>query len=269
MQHPSNCLLHMIHTIDKKAKTSRTHFDSVNEFVNLMEGKDFKEHKDYVSGYISKDFTGVTSWTEAADLQRQGYIPKGGFDLDIEVTPTIEPRDTFVMDYCGIFPDVAVYLSGEPMNMVNYMQQEAEVKVLKLAIQCNCNGGVEAKRLIKHSEEVFHAVRWAQSKGYQVELVALLYNQMSSATETFTITLMKQGDVLSASRIAAAIHVSLFRCFWFTWAYKTYGGAGSSMRPPSIIDGYHVIPSTEFKGGKSVADIITDILQQQETSIPA
>ena len=269
MQHPSNCILHMIHTIDKKAKSSRTHFDSVTELVNLMDSKDFKQHKDYVSGYISKDFTGVTSWTEAADLQRQGYIPKGGFDLDIEVTPTIENRDAFVMDYCGIFPDVAVYLSGEPMNMVNYVQQEAEVKVLKLAIQCNCNGMTDAKQMIKHSEEVFHAVRWAQSKGFQVELVALLYNQMGSALETFTISLMKQGDVLSASRIAAAIHVSLFRCFWFTWAYKTYGGAGSSMRPPSIIDGYHVIPSTEFKRGKSVTEIVSDILEQQQTSIPA
>lgn len=259
----------MIHTINKKAKTSRTHFDSVNELISLMDSKAYEKHKNSIKGFISKDFTGVANWAEAIDLQRQGYIPKGGFDLDISISPTLESRDTFVMDYCGIFPDVAVYLSGEPMNMVNYVQQEAEVKVLKLAIQCNCNGMTDASEMIKHSEEVFHAVRWAQSKGFQVELVALLYNDMGSATETFTITLMKQGDVLSASRIAAAIHVSLFRCFWFTWAYATYNNAGSSMIPPSIIDGYHVIPSTEFKRGKSVTDIVSNILQQQETSIPA
>jgi hypothetical protein len=269
VQHPNNCILNMIHTIDKKAKTSRTHFDSVNEFISLMDSKAYKAHKEQTTCYISKDFTGVSNWSEAIDLQRQGYIPKGGFDLDISVSPTIEARDEFVMDYCGIFPDVAVYLSGEPMNMVNYVQQEAEVRVLKLAIQCNCNGMTDAKEMIKHSEEVFHAVRWAQSKGFQVELVALLYNDMGSVTETFTITLMKQGDVLSASRIAAAIHVSLFRCMWFTWAYAKYDSAGGSMNPPRIIDGYHVIPSTEFKRGKSVTDIVSNILHQQETSILA
>ena len=259
----------MIHTIDKKAKTSRTHFESVNELSDLMNSKAYEKYKNDVKTYITMGFTGVSTWNEAMQLQRQGYIPKGGFDLDISVSPTIENRDTFVMDYCGIFPDVAVYLSGEPMNMVNYVNKEAEVKVLKLAIQCNCNGMTEASEMIQHSEEVFHAVRWAQSKGYQVELVALLYNHMGNATETFTINLMKQGDVLSASRIAAAIHVSLFRCMWFTWAYATYKNAGSSMIPPSIIDGYHVIPSTEFKRGKSVTEIVSNILQKQESSIPA
>ena len=268
MQHPNNCILHMIHTIDKKAKTSRTHFTSVNELLQHMNHPSMESSVSEQKQRRSRDFTGVANWDEALQLQRQGYIPEGGFDLDISVSPTLETRDEFTMDYCGIFPDVAVYLSGEPMNMVNYVQQEAEVKVLKLAIQCNCNGGVEAKRLIKHSEEVFHAVRWAQSKGFQVELVALLYNDMGKAVETFTIDLMKQGDVLSASRIAAAIHVSLFRCFWFAWAYATYGNCGGSVKPPAVVDGYHVIPSTEFIRG-SVSDVVRNIIETQNSSIPA
>jgi hypothetical protein len=260
----------MIHTTDRKSQKVRTHFESVTELLAYMNDDSMKQSVKEQSQRKNKEFTGVANWSEAIDLQRQGYIPDGGFDLDISVSPTIEARDEFVMDYCGIFPDVAVYLSGEQMNMVNYLVQEVEVRVLRLAVQCNCNGFVDAKDIIKHSEQVFHAVRWAQSKGFQVELVALLYNEVRAGVETFTINLMKQGDVLSASRIAAAMHVSLFRCFWFAWAYAKYGSAGGSKRPPMVLDGYHVIPSTEFMpSGKSVKDVVRGILEQQESSILA
>lgn len=263
----------MIHTITKvndRQYTARTHFDSVNELVETINTKPFDKDRKAISERIDKDFFGVSSWKECTKLQASGYVPKGGFDLDIEVNPTLETKEEFVMDYAGIMPDVGVYLSGEPQCMVNYFTSEAEVKVLKLAIQCNCNGGYTAQQLIKHSEEVFHAVRWAQSKGYQIELVALLYNSMGSTEETFTITLMKQGDVISASRIAAAIHVSLFRCLWFTWAYKTYGSCGGSINPPEKVDDYYVIPSTEFLKSKqlTVQNAVKEIIEKT-SSIPA
>ena len=269
MQHPTNCSIDMIHTIDKEKKTSRTHFDSVNELIETINSKEFAKDKERVSSYMMLDFHGVKTFDEGLKLQKTGYVPKGGFDLDIEVRPTLEVQEHFEMDFAGIMPDVGVFLSGEPQCMVNYIQFESEVKVLKIAVQCNCNGGWSADYLIKHSEEVFHAIRWAQSKGFQVELVALMYNDMGSVRETFTITLMKAGDVLSASRIAAAIHVSLFRCLWFTWAYKTYGNCGGSENPPKEIDGYKVIPSTEFLREKkmSVHDAVKQIVEQ--TSIPA
>jgi hypothetical protein len=259
----------MIHTIDKDKGTSRTHFDSVNELIETINSKGFDVAKQQASSYMMPEFHGVKTFDEGIKLQQTGYVPKGGFDLDIEVRPTLEVKEHFEMDFAGIMPDVGVFLSGEPQCMVNYIQSDAEVKILKIAVQCNCNGGWAAKDLIKHSEEVFHAIRWAQSKGYQVELVALMYNCMGSVTETFTITLMKAGDVLSASRIAAAIHVSLFRCLWFAWAYKSYGNCGGSKNPPKEIDGYKVIPSTEFLKEKkmSVHDAVKQIVEQ--TSIPA
>jgi|694.fasta_scaffold33863_4 hypothetical protein len=267
----------MIHTITKvndRERKARTHFDSVNELVETINSKPFDKYRKEIKEAIYDGFYGVKSWSQCETLQKSGYVPDGGFSLDIEVNPTLENREEFVMDYGGIMPDVGVYLSGEPQCMVNYFTSEAEVKVLKLAIQCNCNGGYTAQQLIKHSEEVFHAVRWAQSKGYQIELVALLYNSMYSeritTEETFTITLMKQGDVISASRIAAAIHVSLFRCLWFTWANKTYGSCGGSINPPEKVDDYYVIPSTEFlqKKKMNVENAVKEIIEKT-SSIPA
>jgi hypothetical protein len=214
------------------------------------------------------EFTLTKSLEDALKIMDNGHTPKGGFE-PFDVPPTDFETQSATWDVVGAVPDIGVYLSGMPMNMIDIAPSTEQKRFVKLAVQVNCNGGTSADKMQRFNDQVYHAISSLKAQGVEVELSALVYNDVNkSRIECMLIDILKQGEVFNPSMLSAAMHVSFFRRIWFAWTYKNYDTCGGSLNPPSVVgDGYHVIPSTEFQGRSfDLKQFILDCADKDEQS---
>jgi hypothetical protein len=216
--------------------------------------------RDYEEATLTK------SLAHALEIMDKGHTPKGGFEA-FDVPPTDFETQSATWDVVGAVPDIGVYLSGMPMNMIDITPSIEQKRFVKIAVQVNCNGYVDASDMQLFNDKVYHAISSLKAQGIEVEMSALLFNDVSSSrTECLLVDILKQGEVFNPSMLSAAMHVSFFRRIWFAWAYHHYDTCGGSDRPPSIVgDGYHVVPSTEFQGRSfDLKQFILDCVSKDE-----
>ena len=217
-------------------------------------------------GALYEEATLTKSLAHALEIMDKGHTPKGGFEA-FDVPATDFETQSATWDVVGAVPDIGVYLSGMPMNMIDITPSIEQKRFVKIAVQVNCNGGTSADSMQKFNDKVYHAISSLKAQGVEVEMSALLYNDVSqSRTECLLIDILKQGEVFNPSMLSAAMHVSFFRRIWFAWAYHKYDTCGGSLRPPSIVgDGYHVVPSAEFQGrGFDLKQFILECVSKDE-----
>lgn len=192
-------------------------------------------------------FYGTKSLAAALDIMDKGFIPDGGFDA-FDVPPSEYEVQTVSWDVVGSVPDIGVYLSGMPLNMIEATPSLEQKRFVKLAVQVNCNAGYDADDMQRFNNQVYHAITSLKAQGVEIELSALLYNRVGSGTECLLVDILKQGEVFNPSMLSAAMHVSFFRRIWFAWTNEVYKDFGASRSAPEVVgDGYHTIPNIEFQ----------------------
>lgn len=224
----------------------RHHFNSLYEFIQATE----KKHKDKGSptGYVYFDnpqFIGLTRGEkEYEEILAKGWIPDSGFRFSGDIAYSEGSAIAIEHQEYGFMPDVSRYLSGEQEFMFQMTEQPAPVRQVKVAVQMNCNAGIDASEMMDYNARLIAAVKQLQSQGIEVLLRGFFYNDVDG-NELLTIDLVNNG-VVNPSIIGTALHTSNFRVTWFRWAYANYGNVGGSRKPDSEIDGYQVLPSVEF-----------------------
>lgn len=226
---------------------------------------------DGVRGSYSKSWCGVTTFAEAVDLQRKGYIPKGG----VVKLPT--PMDDLQQIYMeramvGQIPDPDAWLRGEPEAMYNVVQMVEQQPAVHLAVMMNVLGGIDGDQQQKHADEVYRCIRHYQQQGYPVTLTALFYNDMLMAGchELLQVELCREGQVISPATLGSAFHLSFYRVLWFNWAYIHYDNCGGSRTPPEYVDNGTriVIPSCQFLPPRtSVAEYVADRVKKRRAEM--
>jgi hypothetical protein len=237
--------------------TINLHF-SFSEFISRVRVITSKAGYDsYSSSYALAD---------AFEIMDKGYTPKGGFEA-FDVPPSDFEVQTATWDVVGSVPDIGVFLSGHPLCMIDIAPSTEKKRFVKLAVQVNCNGDVAARDMQLFNDKVYHAISSLKAQGVEVEMAALLYNNVGkSRKECLLVDVLKQGEVFNPSMLSAAMHVSFFRKIWFEWTYHHYDTCGGSENAPSMVgDGYHVVPSIEFQGrGFDLKQFILDCVSRDE-----
>lgn len=211
-------------------------------------------------------YCSTQSLADAFEIMDKGHTPQGGFEA-FDVPPSDFETQTATWDVVGAVPDIGVYLSGMPMNMIDITPSTEQKRFVKLAVQVNCNGDVSAKHMQIFNDKVYHAISSLKAQGVEVEMAAMLYNNVGKGrTECLLVDVLKQGEVFNPSMLSAAMHVSFFRKIWFEWTYHHYDTCGGSEQAPSMVDdGYHVVPSIEFQGrGFDLKQFILDCVSKDE-----
>lgn len=182
--------------------------------------------------------------------------------LDVENQETEqELTQTFDLDVCGFFPDVAAYLSGDPCNMVTVVDTFADKeKVLNVIWQNDAHSKIKAKEIQECAARVINVILGLEKLGYKVNL----YYGYSAADDEKNaigalVKVKNSDEYLDTLRLAyPLVSASMKRRHMFSYIEKTPGvpvsfcwGYGYPAKISDTfkdkIDGMTVINFADFK----------------------
>ena len=199
--------------------------------------------------------------------------------LDVENQETEqEITQTFDLDVCGFFPDVAAYLSGDPCNMITVVDTFADKeKVLNIIWQNDAHSKIKAKDIQECAARVINVILGLEKLGYKVNL----YYGYSAADDEGNaigalVKIKNSDEYIDTLRLAyPLVSASMKRRHMFSYIEKTPGvpvsfcwGYGYPAKISNTfkdkIDGMTVINFADFKD-KSCDYIKDYILGQNKT----
>lgn len=157
------------------------HFDSLNEFIRIINSRKMNEHFAYYYGSVErgqactngKDFTGTRDWAEADGYLRNGYPEGAKAMLDegrgIKVDE-VQQRKKFAIDRVGSMPHVPNAIIGLPKNMVRRVNEPKRTKAVSIYYDFSANGGVSSDTLSTGGRNIYATIRYLEQRGYRVEL---------------------------------------------------------------------------------------------------
>ena len=147
--------------------------------------------------------------------------------LDVENQETEqEVTQTFDLDVCGFFPDVAAYLSGDPCNMVTVVDTFADKeKVLNIIWQNDADSSIKAKYIQECAARVINVILGLEKLGYKINLY-YGYSAKNEDNDTVgaIIKIKNSDEYLDTLRLAyPLISASMKRRHMFRYLEKTPG----------------------------------------------
>ena len=167
--------------------------------------------------------------------------------LDIENQETEqEVTQTFDLDVCGFFPDVAAYLSGDPCNMVNVVDTFADKeKVLNIIWQNDAYAKIKAKEIQECAARVINVILGLEKLGYKVNLY-YGYSAADNVKNTIgaLVKIKNSDEYIDTLRLAyPLVSASMKRRHMFSYLEKTPGVPGGFRwaygKPIKITEAYH------------------------------
>lgn len=265
-------------------------FESISEFNDYLGENvpqsgfypDCGSHADtprgkYFAYYGTKSFEEADNMLNFGDDKLAKMLQAELLDVENQETEQ-EITQTFDLDVCGFFPDVAAYLSGDPCNMVTVVDTFADKeKVLNIIWQNDAHAKIKAKEIQECAARVINVILGLEKLGYKVNL----YYGYSSRDDDYNtvgalVKIKNSDEYIDTLRLAyPLVSASMKRRHMFSYLEKTPGvpsgfcaGYGQPIKITEAyqkeIDGMTVLNFMYFKD-KS-CDFIKDyILGQNKT----
>ena len=196
--------------------------------------------------------------------------------LDVENQDTEqEVTQTFDLDVCGFFPDVAAYLSGDPCNMVTMVDTFADKeKVLNIIWQNDAHAKIKAKEIQECAARVINVILGLEKLGYKINL----YYGYSSRDDEYNtvgalVKIKNSDEYIDTLRLAyPLVSASMKRRHMFSYLEKTPGVPGGFRwaygKPLKITEAYSQqiegMTVINFMGFRSMScDFIKDYILGQ------
>ena len=264
----------------------------LHELVDAMHWAKERSATPGTGSYSSVDgsakFCATDSIDEYADMLEKGWAAgvTGVEGLD-GVSTDHEERLQFVPDVGGAFAVVPAYIAGHPQCMLTQRRLTTDnERGLTLVIDASFNATVGASTVLAYARAVMRLVAWLTAERIQVAIYACIHVDLYGIDVTYTVPIMRAGDVLQPERIAAIAHPSFLRRAWFALLEReaeeyglpgtvkaTKAGYGRSQKPElatlarMIDEAYSVILLPKPGNGnpdRAVRDAITLKLKQKE-----
>ena len=161
----------------------------VNEVKHVVDNKAFQpEYKASPSGLVydtSEGWHGTKDINETFTMARFCW-PKGRDKLVTALasaSKALEDRPTFTMDVAGAYPDVPLYIAGDPACMVDLApEDERKRPIVRLAINGSVSCAYGADKLTNYGAACLSYVDALENAGYRVELECLISCALNNST---------------------------------------------------------------------------------------
>ena len=264
-------------------------FESISEFTdylsaNVPQQGFLPDNGSHAVTPRGKDFAyfGTKSYEEADNMLNFGddklakMLQAELLDVENQETEQ-EVTQTFDLDVCGFFPDVAAYLSGDPCNMVTVVDTFADKeKVLNIIWQNDAHAKIKAKEIQECAARVINVILGLEKLGYKVNL----YYGYSSRDDDYNtvgalVKIKNSDEYIDTLRLAyPLVSASMKRRHMFSYLEKTPNvptsfnwGYGTPVKISKVfndeIDGMAVVNFKDFNR-KSCDEIKDYILGQNK-----
>ena len=233
-------------------------FESISDFNDYLNTHEVQKafNPDDASHAVTprgKDFAyfGTKSFEEADNMLNFGddklakMLQAELLDVENQETEQ-EITQTFDLDVCGFFPDVAAYLSGDPCNMVNVVDTFADKeKVLNIIWQNDAYAKIKAKEIQECAARVINVILGLEKLGYKVNLY-YGYSAADNVKNTIgaLVKIKNSDEYIDTLRLAyPLVSASMKRRHMFSYLEKTPGVPDSFRlaygNPIKITEAYH------------------------------
>lgn len=233
-------------------------FESISDFNDYLNTHEVQKafEFDVVSHEVTprgKDFAffGTKSFEEADNMLNFGddklakMLQAELLDVENQETEQ-EVTQTFDLDVCGFFPDVAAYLSGDPCNMVTVVDTFADKeKVLNIIWQNDAHVKIKAKEIQECAARVINVILGLEKLGYKINL----YYGHSSRDDDYNtigalVKIKNSDEYIDTLRLAyPLVSASMKRRHMFSYLEKTpgvpVGFCWAHGKPIKITEAYH------------------------------
>lgn len=238
-------------------------YDSFDQMIN--DADDVHKSRSTWSGRVSRD-AGKRDWTVADSFEeslhqaRHGW-PEGMVSMN-QIAEEYHRRSRWTADralewdVAGSHPDVPVFLSGDPCNMINDGDVRAKVKpIIHIIVNKTQHFGIGKQKIFNFGAALMVCMDQIEACGTRVELEAI-FCAIGDKGDFFTThtTLKRAGEHVEKNRIAYAMaNPGFLRRLWFSVVeqYQKYDewfygyGKPSEMNERNIPPGAVYIPSLQ------------------------
>lgn len=198
--------------------------DELIEIADKINSNDENERYRCASITGGYSFTHTESLEEAIDLCKNGW--REGRDKVLSAMSSLSIEDSLsnlgqVINYhhdtSGDEPDVGLYLSGDPENMINYRVDDSmSGRNVKLLVNVSQHAYVDPTAITRRGIAIVAATETASAAGYGVQLEAVEHTVSSSYSSVmsieYRIPLAEAGSYLNIDTLTFAIvHPSFLR----------------------------------------------------------
>ena len=204
-------------------KTAIHNFNSISQFYNYINQTPHHEFTEMQSsqksGGYRREFTGTSTYREAADMFEHGWTEEAE-----KLTTILKSKMKFnnktmneifkdVTGYQVIVPD---YLMGVPNCMYNSRRVVQKQKVISLvkSISYNCN--ITKEQIEEESIKAFQIVNALESKGMRVNLYIAFMSEAGGKVVGAKVKIKSSNERLNVSKMAfPLVHPSMLRRLMF------------------------------------------------------
>lgn len=202
------------------------HYDSVDELLQDVE--DREKYSEYGKSDLSS-ITGSEGFTMSKSYDHMLEIISNPVDFTEYINSYIEDFDlktteeelVTVYDIAGSYPDVGMFMTGEPECMVDFAYTPAHNKFATVVISLPEVANVEAKYIQRKAVILCAVVSQLESQNIRtrVFLTAPITDKRSFNHAMSTMCVKDYNQPLEINQLSA-VHVSFFRRATFAWIEK-------------------------------------------------
>lgn len=234
-----------IYEVDSRTKI--TVFPSMSDFIEVMDKQ--AESPSY-RGHDSSGWSGGASLREAVDTLKNGW--DGGAEVVEDILASLQtslkqiakdmtPKVRY--DVTGSFPDIELYLEGEPECMVNFLlEDDAKAgQVCRILVDCGASANYTQDWMTRRAGAIAALVQVLQMVGKSIEIwVASPVRRMNGEIVDTVVQVHGAGQTLNIRDVAYGLgHPGMLRKCIFEaradskmgWNSQDMGGTYGSHHP--------------------------------------
>ena len=213
-------------------------FDSVSELAQYVDNEQRNNgarlYGDHSTQVNNLSFYGDWTINQAIDCGLNGGDWKKGADampkLKIEhktLNGGALPTPFIVTDLQGFAPNVPSYLSGQPDDMFDFIEQPSGNKLLKVAVHVGRYSECKQHTILRRGAAIMSVLSQLALEGYSIELWAIWRNTCDGSTASIETCIKHGVDLWSPESVAFALcHASFQRRLCWRAAESLTGEGG-------------------------------------------
>ena len=176
----------------------KTHneFNSISDYVKYLDQTPISKHfkgKELSSVTGDHSFTETWNYEDAQDKLKYGW--NEGFDEFVKAKKQVE---SIMTDYIvakpkpinsvvGHVPNVARYIQGHPLNMIEYKKQEVKQPIIDIYNGITYSAFVETSEIIRKGVILLSVIDAIEKAGYRVNLYNIFYADSPNDNEVLSM----------------------------------------------------------------------------------
>ena len=173
---------------------------------------------------LRPSFHGVSSYTEALNLMRNGYqqtvdrlqvAMKGNFKGEIK-------RFRFENQVYGFAPVVPLAIKGIPNCMIDMKMRPMKSKVIDIYYDITVNFGYTSEQIIQCGQKILGAIVDLEKQGFRFNLYCLIGFCGSNSGDFLCVKVKDSDKPFDLKRVSFTLtHTAFFRVMGFDWQDKS------------------------------------------------